>query len=440
VSERDAERALADAASSVEAPSDDDLRAFARSAAAHERSAQAQRRRLTPSRAGAAVVVALLVGSALGFGLASSLTPSGGAADPAVGLGFVPERGWNVARTRFEASPERPSFAFAANVPFQRLDLSLAKRLDFSGTPQYTLQRLRPGGIVLVASFSLRGVHEPSDESFPRRALPLRLRDAASPVLTSGRYEIRAAIGEHNVIVYVYFGRVQPSRSQIVAAQRQLDRLVVGSTRARAQVADRALPLRPAAEPSVAAGSQSRLFDRTFSCLPLAAGGTRDLDLVVNPDREDTFGRRFTAVLEARTGAQLATTSLVLARARQQPDHPGLGSESPVRGAAGAFASRNRCRSVRTSVPLVSRGLAGPPVRWEKTLTCPVRGRVLVRVRARLQEPTTWRRMDDTYVGARNPVTTAQLAVRSERTGKPIAYLELDAQGRTKLWYSGACS
>jgi hypothetical protein len=351
-----------------------------------------------------------------------------------------------VARTRFEASPERPSFAFAANVPFHRLDLSLAKRLDFSGMPQFTLQRLRPGGIILVASFSLRGVHEPSDESFPRRALPLRLRDAASPLAPSGpgarygQYDVRGAVGEHNVIVHVFFGTPRPSRAQIMAAQRQLDRLVVGTSRPTAKVAERALPLQPVARASVATGSQSRAFDRTFACLPLPAGGLRDLDLAVSPDRQDAPGRHFTGVVEVRTGVALPGTSLVLARARTQPDHPGIAFEYPVRGAAGVFASRSRCRAVSSRIPLSARGLPGPPLRWEKRLTCPLRGRVLVRVRATLETPTTWRRMDATYSGARNPVMRAQLAVRSERTGKPIAYMELDAKGGTRLWYAGTCS
>jgi hypothetical protein len=446
MSEHDIEHVFEQASSSIETPDEKELRARARAAAAHPRPTRGRRPRVTPARAAAAVVLALLLGSALGFGVASSLTPSGSAADPAPGLGFLPERGWNVARTRFDASPERPSFAFAANVPFARLDLSLAKRLDFSGTTHYTLQTLRPGGIVLVASFSLRGVHEPSDESFPRRALPLRLRDAVSPLAPGGsggrygHYELRAAVGEHNVIVNVYFGTPRPSRPQVIAAQRQLDRLVVGETRAMAKVvADRALPLKPSAAAPVATGSQSLGFVRTFSCLPLAAGALRDLDFDVSPNRTDVAGRPVTAVIEARTGAQLPTTSLVFARARTQPANPGVGIQ-PVRGVAGAFASRTRCRPARSRVPLSARGLPGPPVEWEKRLDCRIRGRVLVRLRATLDTPTAWRRVDATFSGARNPVVRAQLAVRSERTGKPIAYMELDAKGRTKLWYSGACS
>jgi len=91
-------------------------------------------------------------------------------------------------------------------------------------------------------------------------------------------------------------------------------------------------------------------------------------------------------------------------------------------------------------MPLSSKGLPGPPIRWSKELDCSLRGRVLVRVRAVLDAPTKWRRADRSYVGARNPVTEARLAVRLQKTGKPIAYMELDAKGRTALWYSSTCT
>lgn len=426
---------------------------------AHEGPPQAKARPAEPSgaRGGArslrvrwglvVVALALLVGSGLGFGLGSSVTPSGGAAESPEGLGFLPERGWHVVRSRFEASPVRPSFAIASNVPLARQDAQLAGRVNYSGHPYLTLQNLQPRGVVLVASFALRGVHTPSDESFPRRTLPLRLRDSASGIQPSfysrrlGWYELRAAVGEHNLIVNVYFGRLRPTKASIIAGQRQLDRLVVGSTRPAARVAERALPLRPAiGQPTIAAAG-SRIVDRTFQCSPMAPGGVGDLNVVVTPARDisSAFGRAATtAHLIVRTGAWNPETNLVFVRARPQPK--GTGPFGAANGAPGVFAHSQRCGAARAPVPLSSKGLAGPPVRWDKTLGCPVRGRVVIHVRSVLREPAEWRREDRSYVGAGGQVVETKLAVRLQKTGKAIAYMEHNAKGESKLWYSSGCS
>jgi hypothetical protein len=195
-----------------------------------------------------------------------------------------------------------------------------------------------------------------------------------------------------------------------------------------------------AASYAPAADVASRTFDRTFVCKPVAFGGIGDLDVNVSPLREDPIGRRFVATLEARTGGSGADETLVVARALKQPEHPGLAYNSSAGGAAGVFAHSRRCASARAALPLSARGLAGPPIAWEKWLDCAVRGRVLVRVRAVLQSPDDWGRVDRSYAGVGQPLVEAKLAVRLQRTGKPIAYMELDAKGATKLWYSGNCS
>jgi hypothetical protein len=189
-----------------------------------------------------------------------------------------------------------------------------------------------------------------------------------------------------------------------------------------------------------AAEVASRTVDRTFVCTPMAFGGIGDLDVNVSPLRDDNIGRRFVPVLETRTGGQAADESLVVARALKQPEHPGLAYNSSVGGNAGVFAHSRRCTPARKPVPLSPRGLPGPPVAWEKQLDCPVRGRVLVHVRADLRSPDDWRRVDPSYAGVRQPLVAARLAVRLEKTGKPIAFMELDSKGGTKLWYSAACS
>jgi hypothetical protein len=157
----------------------------------------------------------------------------------------------------------------------------------------------------------------------------------------------------------------------------------------------------------VAAGAP-RIVDRTFACAPIAF---------------------------LRTGGLNPESHLVLVRPRS------AGSLASWRaGPAGVYASARRCTPARASLPLSSRDIGGAPTQWEKELDCPVRGRVLVRVRSVLQAPADGRRVDRLFAGARQPVLETKLAVRLRRTGKPIAYMEHDAKGKTKLWYSGACS
>jgi hypothetical protein len=106
----------------------------------------------------------------------------------------------------------------------------------------------------------------------------------------------------------------------------------------------------------------------------------------------------------------------------------------------GAYADVRRCRQARVVVPLSARRLPGPPVRFDTDTDCEVRGRVLVRLRAVLEAPTAWRRAAPPYFGARRNVVEAKIAVRSERTRRPITFVTLDAAGDTRLWVSAACS
>jgi hypothetical protein len=42
-------------------------------------------------------------------------------------------------------------------------------------------------------------------------------------------------------------------------------------------------------------------------------------------------------------------------------------------------------------------------------------------------------------VGAQRPVLEASLAIRSERTGEPLAFMTLNRAGETRLWSSSRC-
>ena len=60
---------------------------------------------------------------------------------------------------------------------------------------------------------------------------------------------------------------------------------------------------------------------------------------------------------------------------------------------------------------------------------------MLVRVRAELASPSAWRPVGAPYAGAVGNVAGAEVAVRSEKTGKPIAFSTLgDGSRQTKLW------
>lgn len=178
----------------------------------------------------------------------------------------------------------------------------------------------------------------------------------------------------------------------------------------------------------------SPIVDRTFACTPIAYGGVRDLDLWASPPRTDPW--TIPAYLVARTGTTLPDTDLVFVRANAQGK---IGWTTPYPGPAGVYASARRCKPSRAAVPLSSKGLPGPPAGWFSGVSCSLRGRVLVRVRALLAAPADWRRTDKTYLGAQKRVVEASLAVRSERTGEPLAFMQVDKAGKTRLWTATRC-
>jgi hypothetical protein len=202
-----------------------------------------------------------------------------------------------------------------------------------------------------------------------------------------------------------------------------------------------------ALSPQSTSGAPVRVVDRTFRCAPLPlVSGLRDLDVATAP-RGATFTRgavRATSTGYVGTGSGVEDfgSDLVSVRARsqtryeQRPLPPGV---SDVPFPPGVYASLRRCVATRASVPLSPQGLAGAPVAYATEGECAVRGRVLVRVRAVLQSPAPWRRQDRQVVGARRNVVEAAIAVRNQRTRRPIAFMELGRSGTTKLWTSSAC-
>ena len=181
------------------------------------------------------------------------------------------------------------------------------------------------------------------------------------------------------------------------------------------------------------------VVDRTFGCTPIALDATlRATDVNVVPigaaEPYGAFQKRSPGFLGVASGGWGPDAELVSVRAR------GWQRFRSTYSAEGVYAAVRRCAASRTVVPLSAKGLAGPPVQWADELTCLGRGRVLIRVRATLQTAASWRAQTDSFDGARSNVVQAAIAVRSERTGKPIAYLELGSDGKTKLWSAAGCS
>lgn len=403
--------------------------------------ARGGRRRWRPFhlRWGLAVAAALLLGSSFGFVLGTAETPSGTAANAPVGLGFLPERGWSVMQSARKATLAQEAIAIAANVPLNPDDA--ADRLPYA-----TMLNLPPNGIVILAGFTARGI-ELRDQHYLPRKLPLALRDAVPgrlqlrPRRPLGQYRLQAGINGHNVDVTVYFGTPRPPSALVTAAQRQLDRLVVRPLRSTKHVEERALPIRTARPRTELRVATTRTIDRSLVCTLVAPPGERrDLDLLAAPPIDDEF-RNFhvPAFIGAGSGRVIATpvsdrANLVFVRAR-----PFAQPYSPRILPAGVYVNTQSCRATRASMPLSPRGLSGPPVQFQQDAECQVRGRVLVRVRAVLESPAAWRRFADGYAGARADVVEAALAVRSTRTRKPLAFMQLRPQGKTRFWASGAC-
>lgn len=208
-------------ADELEPPSDDELRAVAHAAAAEPRTAlRRQGWPLRPRWTVAVVATSLLLASGLGFGLGSSLTPSGSAGTPFAGLGFLPAKGWTVMQSDTNG-PSDAARAIAANVAFHPDD-------TLAGGPARTLQTLPRSGVVIQVTFTNRG--DPSqDVRFGDVVeLPLDLTNARRVSMSA--YRLRTGVGGYNLDARISYGS-EPSARMRRAAQNQLNRLVVASER-----------------------------------------------------------------------------------------------------------------------------------------------------------------------------------------------------------------
>lgn len=404
---------------------------------AHERALAAARsrggRRAVRKRSIASLVAALLAATGVGVGIGALIGPQGTAASSPTGLGFLPERGWDVLQSGTGATLDLPTVSIAANVDLHPDD-------DAEGLPLSTLETLPRNGIVIIATFTARGQEPSHDNGFPARALPLSLRDGAPygvqlrPKRPLGQYELRAAVRNHNVQIEIYLGTPHPSQTLLEGVQRQLARLVVAPGPSKPTPKEGV----PASLGTLAVGralspGASRVIDRTFACR-LAYGS---VDIVVSPrGARDILGGRFTSSGYARvtSGSHGDPLSDLVVAAR-----PGFRSPN-VHFLAAVYARSRRCVASRAAVPLTLTGLPGPPTEFLSQGDCSVRGKVLVRVRAVLTAPATWRRLDSAFVGARGRLLEAELALRDQRMRRPLAFVRVGRTGKTQLRTSSRCA
>ena len=216
---------LARLAADSEDPAEAELRQAARLASAEGRSPQqrpaAATRPWRPLRVrwAAGGAAALIVATALGFGVASWLTPTSSARTDVEGFGFLPATGWTVIQVGLPGSAESTRIV-AANVPISPGD-------PRRGQPP-ALHAFPPWTTVIDATLKARG--EPArDLAFPVRSLPLSLADAR-PVTVTGQptleYVLRAGVNGYNVDASVTFA-TEPTAAMFEKAEEQIARLVV---------------------------------------------------------------------------------------------------------------------------------------------------------------------------------------------------------------------
>ena len=395
---------------------------------ARERALAAVRRRRNLRRPAMTMLALALV--ALGVTVGASIAPGGSAAPAPLGLGFLPERGWNVLQNGGDGTAVRPASAVAANVALSPDD-------DPDGVPLSTLESLPRDGVVVVATFILRDAQPWLDAGYPARALPLDIREAAPfgiqvrPDRPLGQYQLRAGVNGHDVDLNIYYGTRNPSGELLAAAQRQVSRLVVRAASANAN---------PGASGGVAEAHSSAseivasatVFDRTFVCLP--PYGT--VDMVASPHGAivvigATFISSGYVRMTAGSNGDLLSDLVAIA-------HPGKRTSS-TRFPAAAYVNSRRCVASRAFVPLTHAALPGPAATWSTSDECSVEGKVLLRVRAVLRASANWGPVGKNFVGVRGRLREAAFAVRDRATGKPLALARLESTGRTQLWTSAHC-
>ena len=170
-------------------------------------------------------VTALLLGSAVGFGVGRVFDPNGGAAAaaPSFGIGFLPADGWNVVQNGIRRG--RGTTAIAATIPLDSSDVTRG------GFPRDTVAELPADGVLISATVYPNGYLP--DWVLPRVRAPLHLTDAAfgEPSPHRTYYRILANVNRQDVEIRIVFGAAVPPATATLEADRQLSRIVVRDKR-----------------------------------------------------------------------------------------------------------------------------------------------------------------------------------------------------------------
>ena len=187
------------------------------------------------------------------------------------------------------------------------------------------------------------------------------------------------------------------------------------------------------------------LVDRTLLCTaqretPL---DVREISVSAQPRTASREGSRWNSSAGAGVGTGNRPSVTLVSVST------GIGAGEAFAHHAGIWINTRRCRRIRDRIPLAPRGLPSPPVPFAGAHECRGVGRrILVRVRARFTSPTRWVpnafRLPD-YPAERGMKTNgriseAAVAVRTERTRRPLSFVTLDgAKGTMRFFVAGAC-
>lgn len=403
---------------------------------------------------GLLLAAALVVSLGIGVGLGTLIAPTGTAARGPVGLGFLPEPGWYALQSSARATVTSPAIAIAANVPFHPDD-DVQGSAESSALPYATLLNLPPRGIVITATFMPESSQPWLQGTYPQTELPLRLRDTVRenrfgsqvrPEEPLGHYHLTAAANGHHIDLHVYFGTPDPPRAMLREAQRQLDELVVRTTReSRAGRAPSAV-----AVPFGSSATEAVTVDHTLLCTARTHGGIYEVEARAHAGFR--AGSRwaklpFATLTSGGAGGSLSGNQAVSPNAlfwmtAGRPDGQTTVDMDfwtfPPRGSGTLGYNRTRCSPVRRQVALTPAGLRGGAASaLGEELDCTTPRRVLLRVRARLQSRGSLQKRGD-FLSTGVPVLDAKMSLRTLR-GKPLVYAEVFQSGKAPLFTARAC-
>jgi hypothetical protein len=193
-----------------------------------------------------------------------------------------------------------------------------------------------------------------------------------------------------------------------------------------------------------------RLFDQTLFCETALIGGVREMSARAHRgtlrDGSEWHRPPFAGVASGKVGDIDSILDNHLAWViAGRPAADALVVELPYTTTGfpvsiwGTLAwNTKRCRATAKRIPLVPRGLSGGAAGpFDDEFDCSTPRRVVVRLQATLQAPTPVRR-NRRFTRITASISEARIAVRTE-AGRPIAYAEVLASGRARVFTGGGC-